>query len=190
VRRVPKPAAGRSVGYPSLRPAWLLLAGALTPGVALADSSVPVQVKKPGPQAPPLPGQMPAPRVVDATQPQDPKPNEPPPDANRNPKPRPRELPKLMGKIACPRKPPAEVDAEEPKESSRPSPSPDGAWKGEKPAPKPPKEYPRPKGDIARARRPQAPWQLLAALEDGAHVIHPHGPDEPCREIAHDEGDA
>jgi hypothetical protein len=175
-RRAPSPAAGRTVGYPSLKPAWLLLAGALTPGLALADSSVPTHVKKPGPQAPPLPGQMPAPRVVDATQPQEPKPNEPPPDQNRNPKPRPRELPKLMGKIACPRKPPpTEAATDEP---------------AEKPAPKPPKEYPRPKGDIARARRPQAPWQLLAALTDGAHLIHPHGPDEPCHEVAHDEDEA
>jgi hypothetical protein len=168
-RRAPKAAPARGAGYPSLRPAWLLLAGALAPGVSLADSSVPTNVKKPGREAPPLPGQMPAPRVVDATQPNDPKPSEPPPDPSKNPKPRPRELPKLMGKIACPRKPPEKViDSDEPVE---------------KPAPRPPKEYPRPKGDIARARRPQAPWIFASVLGEGAHVIHPHGPDEPCHEI-------
>jgi hypothetical protein len=134
-----KPAKKTRVAYPSL----LAMGGALfAGGHALADASIP---SRPGEAKPPA-------RIADNAPPETPrKPHDPtekkptPPDQ--------RKIPKLAGKIACPRKP-GEIDLKL-------------AEPVEKPAPKLP-EPPRPKGDIARASKPM--------------VIHPHAPWEPCFE--------
>lgn len=168
-RRPLSPVGGRAAGYPRLGAAWRALAGAplvLASAGALADVT-----------PPPSSGQAPHPAAVRPATPvvadNSMKPPEnPSPPPSPAPKPPPPHR-KLMGKVACPQPP----DPPPPKAVT--------------PKAKPP-EFPRPRGDIARARRPEAPWLLLARATpgEGTHTIHPHGPDEPCQVIDAPEEDA
>ncbi len=100
--------------------------------------------------------------IVAARTAEEPKPQDPAPAPAPSPNPAPKNpIPILRGKVACPRK-----------EIEKPKPA------------KPPAEYPRPKGDIARAARPSPQLVILLDGEAGeGMVIHPHGPDEPCSPI-------
>jgi hypothetical protein len=147
--------AQAATGYPRRAGAWRWLAGA---PIALASAGALADVTPP-PGGSGVPGQVVAARLPDGERPRDPKQPQTP---NPNPTPKqPDPIPILRGKIACPRK-----DPEKPKPAKKPD------------------EYPRPKGDIARAQPPSPELVLRSegSLDDG-FVIHPHGPDEPCEPI-------
>ena len=159
-RRV-EPARANRVGYPRLS-ALLVGAAPLVAGSAFADATIPVQGHT----------TIAAPAVVVAPPPpQPPQPNHPTPPTESPPPPHP--VPPLGGKVACPRIP---------KESNaKPDPKADPKVNGKKR-----REVPLLQGLIGRAQPPSSSaWQLLesASLDEGAIVIHPHGPDEPCEVV-------
>jgi len=174
-----KPAPARATGYPRLARAWRLLVGAaplvMAPAAARGDASTPPcpqHANQNSGKVPQAKGDIPAP-----------KPPAPPPVDKAKAAEIILETPALGGVIAAP---------EPPRPPSAPPPQPKvGEPKKAAPPPKgktivPPKKQ-EPVLDGLLGRRVAPPDGRAVAFvvggepREGAIVIHPHGPDEPCR---------
>jgi len=168
------PAPSRAAGYPRLARAWRLLVGAaplvIAPAAARGDASTPPcpQHANQSGKVPQVKGDIPAPR-----------PPAPPPVDKAKAAEIILETPALGGVIASPEPP-------------RPPPQPNKVGEPKKAAPPkrktivPPKKQ-EPVLDGLLGRRVAPPdgravaFVIGGELDEGAIVIHPHGPDEPCR---------